>query len=482
MRRRMVMVNAVVSAVVVGGALVGGVARADVDPGPTRVSGPSPFRPGCTGESGPGTLHPNAEVQPDLAVDPRDPRHLVGTFQADRFSDVASQGLLGVTSFDGGHSWSRAALPFSVCAGGEFTRATDSSAAISPDGTAYLAGLSLNGGIFSPGGEAAVLVARSGDGGRTWAKPTTLIREATPAFNDFPLITADPNNSRYVYVAWVRIALLAGDHFEGPTYLARSTDGGRTWQPPRSIYDPGVDNQTIANKILVLPDGTLVNCFSTFHQDPVTGQTSVNMSVIRSTDMGVTWSEPTKVSDIRSVGATDPDTGTPTRDGATIPHFAVGARGYLYAAWQDSRFTAGARDAIALSRSTDGGLTWSDPVPVNHDLSVAAFSPALAAGADGTVGVTYYDFRSNTPDPTTLPTDYWLATSRNATSWSDRHVAGPFDLATAPRADRPVAGSRYLGDHHGLVAAGPFFIPLFPATTGNPTNPTDIFTALLAAG
>ncbi|MDT5038150.1 MAG: hypothetical protein QOE03_3335, partial [Micromonosporaceae bacterium] len=192
--------------------------------------------------------------------------------------------------------------------------------------------------------------------------------------------------------------------------------------------------------------------------------------------------EPTKVSDIRSVGATDPDTGTPTRDGATIPHFAVGARGYLYAAWQDSRFTAGARDAIALSRSTDGGLTWSDPVPVNHDLSVPAFSPALAAGTDGTVGVTYYDFRSNTPDPTTLPTDYWLATSRNATSWSDRHVAGPFDLATAPRADRPVAGSRYLGDHHGLVAAGPFFIPLFPATTGNPTNPTDIFTAHLAAG
>ena len=461
--------------------MVGGVAGAEGGGGVSRVSGPSPFPPGCNGETGPGTLYPNGEVQPELAVDPRNPRHLVGTYQEDRFSDVASQAVLGVTSFDGGRSWSRGAPAFSQCAGGDFKRATDSSTAISPDGTAYLAALSLNGGIFAPGSEAAVLVARSGDGGRTWAKPTTLIREGPPAFNDFPLITADPVDSRYVYVAWVRIGLLGETDFEGPTYLARSTDGGRTWEPARKIYDPGVDNQTIANKILVLPDGTLVNAFSTFHQDPVTGQTSIDAGVIRSTDRGTTWSAPAKVAQLLSVGATDPDAGTPVRDGASIPHFAVDGRGILYAAWQDARFTGGQRDGIAFSRSVDGGQIWTDPVPVNRDLSVQAFSPGLAVTSDGTVGVTYYDLRDNTPDPATLPTDYWLATSRNGTTWSERRVAGPFDLATAPRADRPVP-SLYLGDHHGLVAAGPFFVPLFPMTNnGNPSNPTDIFTATLPA-
>jgi hypothetical protein len=46
-----------------------------------------------------------------------------------------------------------------------------------------------------------------------------------------------------------------------------------------------------------------------------------------------------------------------------------------------------------------------------------------------------------------------------------------------------VPGSLYLGDRHGLVAAGPAFIPFFPVpTNGKPNNLTDIFTAVLPAG
>ena len=37
-----------------------------------------------------------------------------------------------------------------------------------------------------------------------------------------------------------------------------------------------------------------------------------------------------------------------------------------------------------------------------------AFTPSVDVAADGTVAVTYYDFRNNTPTPATLPTDYFV--------------------------------------------------------------------------
>jgi hypothetical protein len=73
----------------------------------------------------------------------------------------------------------------------------------------------------------------------------------------------------------------------------------------------------------------------------------------------------------------------------------------LWVAWQDARFSGGLRDAIALSRSDDAGLTWSVPVAVNRDPAVPAFTPVLHVHSDGRLAITHYDLRSNTPDTTT---------------------------------------------------------------------------------
>jgi Neuraminidase (sialidase) len=58
--------------------------------------------------------------------------------------------------------------------------------------------------------------------------------------------------------------------------------------------------------------------------------------------------------------------------------------------WEDSRFS-GTHNDIALSKSTDGGLTWSAPQKVNQTPSpVEAFTPMVDVLPDGTVAVTYY--------------------------------------------------------------------------------------------
>jgi hypothetical protein len=473
---------AILTGVALSAVVLGATASAADDDRPIRVSGPTPFAPGCGGTSS-ATLYTNAEVQPHIAVNPRNPRHLVGVYQQDRWSDVASRGLVTQASFDGGQTRFSARPQVSTCAGGttanggDFERVTDSWASIAPDGTAYMASLSLTGGILAPGSQHGVLVSRSANGGKTWGEPTTLVREDGRAFNDLPSITADPTDARYVYAVWDRLALVdGGPHFVGPTYLSRSTDNGRTWEPPRPIFDPGLDRQTLANQIAVLPDGTLVNVFLHYKEDVDAGTATTEAAVIRSTDKGRTWSPPVKVGDMLAVGARDPQTQTPIRDGALIPHIAVGSGGAVYVAWQDARFTGGERDGVVLSRSTDGGRTWSDAVRVNADPTVQAFSPALATAPDGKVGVTYYDLRSNTADPATLPTDYRLASSADGgRTWAETRVSGPFDLATAPRVG--AASSMYLGDFHGLVAAGPHFVPLFPMAGGDPNNRSDIFAA-----
>jgi len=52
-------------------------------------------------------------------------------------------------------------------------------------------------------------------------------------------------------------------------------------------------------------------------------------------------------------------------------------------------------------QSTDGGLTWTTPVPVNDDISGSIadhFQPAVAAGSGGAVAVGFYDRRAACPN------------------------------------------------------------------------------------
>jgi len=97
------------------------------------------------------------------------------------------------------------------------------------------------------------------------------------------------------------------------------------------------------------------------------------------------------------------------------PAFAMDSRNEnLYAVWEDARFSNFQYNDIAFSMSADGGFTWSTPIRVNQTplnippVNRQTFLPSVAVMGDGTIGVSYYDFRFNDPNPG-LPTDYWMA-------------------------------------------------------------------------
>jgi hypothetical protein len=442
------------------------------------VSGTAPFAAGCDGAPAFGTLYINAEVEPMVALNPRNANNVVGVWQQDRWSTGGARGLLTGVSLDGGRTWTQHMAAFSRCSGGsaanggDYSRASDPWVTFAPDGTVYQSSLSFNGAVLTAGSSSAILVSRSTDGGSTWSNPITVISDGPSFFNDKDSITADSTDSRLVYALWDRL----DNASRGPTYFSRTTDGGTTWEVARSIYDPGANSQTINNQVVVLPDGTLIDFFTRLDTPPNAPATAT-LAIIRSPDKGVTWSAPIVISPVQAVGTFDPETHAQIRDGVTLGSIAAGPHGELAAVWQDSRFSGGMRDGVAFSRSLDGGLTWTMAVRVNAAANVPAFVPAVAIRADGTYGVSYYDFRNNTADPSTLLTDYWLARSTDGITWVESHITGPFDLAVAPN-----SGGLFLGDYQALTSIGTVFLPFYAQTnTGNIANRTDVFSTLASS-
>jgi hypothetical protein len=439
---------------------------------PVRVSGDTPFAANCTGGALGGTEYRNAEVEPYAAVNPTNAANIVAVWQQDRWSTGLANGLVGAVTLDGGATWSSTMAPFTRCGGGtaanggDYERATDPWVTFAPNGNAFQMALAAQGASFAPGSVSAMLVSRSTDSGQSWSNPSTLIRDGAGFFNDKNTITADPTDPNYVYAIWDRLAASGG----GPSFFARTTDGGNTWEAARSIYDPGMSSQTIGNVIVVLPNGMLINLFTQLTEG-AGGQITATLNILRSRDKGGSWSAPIKVADLLSVGARDPETGTPVRDGAGLGQIAVAPNGDLFVVWQDARFSNGARDGIALSRSIDGGSTWSAPVQINSAPAAQAFTPNVHVRANGTIGVTYYDFRSNTADPATLPTELIFARSTDYVTWQENRLTAPFEMLTAP-----FSRGLFIGDYHALTSANNVFIPVYVRTnSGDPTNRTDVF-------
>ena len=77
--------------------------------GPLRLaSSPSPFANCTIGASGAPNevLYVNAEVEPWVAVNPTNPKNIIGVFQQDRWSNGGAHGLVTSVTHNGGKTWS----------------------------------------------------------------------------------------------------------------------------------------------------------------------------------------------------------------------------------------------------------------------------------------------------------------------------------------------------------------------------------------
>lgn len=192
------------------------------------------------------------------------------------------------------------------------------------------------------------------------------------------------------------------------TACAASADGGRTFGPgvPVGLAEPGTGRVTPTCAFQGVPvagsDGTLYQ-----------PRTHCGAAVDRSIDNGLTWERHTVVDDPAAVS---PDT----------PDMAVTPEGTLYFFWTGNDWLP------RLSRSVDGGRTWSAPMTVAAEAGLrSTLFPVVAAGSDDRIGLAFYGtsddpqgWDGNPGDaPDSVRWDLYAATSTDA--------AGPAPTFTA---------------------------------------------------
>ncbi|MDH6145788.1 hypothetical protein P3T35_007849 [Kitasatospora sp. GP30] len=475
-------------ALALAAAVTGTPAGATTSPWPlTLISPGDPYAACDLSGDGSGTNYPAAEAEPYAAADPRDPKHVIGIYQQDRWSNGGARGLSSSYSTDGVH-FTQTALPFTHCAPGglPYQRASDGWVSFGPDGTAYSSALVFDATDATNG----VAGATSYDGGRSWQHVSNLIQDTDPAVvDDKNSVTADPVHAGTAYQVWDRIDQTATT-YDGPSYISITRDHGRTWSPARPFVDTSVVpySQTIGNVIVAdAHTGTLYDFFQWITATDATGNTTkeTHFAFVRSTDQGRSWSKPVPVVADTAVNEVDPNAPTDPnkalRAGAGLPSVAIDPQtGELYLTYEGSDFSGGQYDSIELVHSTDGGADWSTPVRINQAPNAPAFTPSITVDQHGTVAISYYDLRYLTPgDTTTLPGAAWLLSfprgRQNAAV--ERQISPVFDWLQAPN-----AGGHFLGDYEGLITDGSRLRPILVTANTDPNNSTDVYTGLFNPG
>lgn len=453
----------------------GGAAAEFMASEPVTVSEPTPF--GDCGVIPDKPESKGSETEPWIVVNPTNPDNMVAAWiQGPAVGHVAS------ATFDGGATWESAVIPgISECSDGDYERASDPWLAFAANGDLYTVALSLDLGESQ---RSAIQVSKSVDGGRTWGAPISIADEVG---EDKPSITADPEDPCLVFVGWTRFMEVRGND---ALLLSRTTDCGETWTEPEVLHSDRFSPHGF--QLVVLPDGTALAFFKTL----IRGE----LYVKRSTDRGETWPDARTLITAtgRSPKPVTPDGAVAIRSSQDLFDVAVDRKtGYLTAVWEDLFGGAPLSSPmqVAFSSSSDGGLTWSDPIrvdrtPTNTPFPLEqAFTPSVEISDDGTIGVTYYNFENDMPDQPPSWSDRWfvhchpeLADCNDPSNWSDalRLTPDSFDYLKAPFTDLTLNQGLFLGDYVGLTSFGSDFFALFSVTTGD--DPADVIFVPIRAG
>lgn len=339
---------------------------------------------------------------PQIAVNPNNANQIVAVAETD-WAAITAQCEEPVAIFysaDGGTTWQAACAPgvgaytalglksagcFEILFGGYPVVAWDDANRV------FLSHSWVCSGRFSGGG--AVVTARSTDGGATWAAHSIVADGLDPMFGWGPFESrsaylvdnnpASPFHGRH-YTCW---------DTDGNEKAAWSTDGGATWTAVDLPASPlgGTDS---ACELAVEDDGTAHLVFAS----------STNATIYtRSTDGGASWSAAVVARSFNlGSGARCPVAQNQRCIRAfgpiAVDNSGGACDGHLYVAFTD--YAAGGtvdQSDVFITKSVNGGATWSSPVKVNDDgqPNRVQFHPSLEVDAsNGHVVVAWHDARN----------------------------------------------------------------------------------------
>jgi hypothetical protein len=283
--------------------------------------------------------------EPQVGYDRNGVAYIASTYVEERYNLTA---FIGFQRSDDGVHWSNPRVALNVTD----TYAANTAFAVDTNaGSPYLNNLYVSAVVVGPAGvqsENRVVVSHSSDEGKTWKKAAVAPVQTSPDVDNYTSMTVGRDGT--VYLTWMYCN--SGPHFceddEAFMVFSKSTDGGKTWSKPRLMTTVVLDHQVLPNT---------------------------------------------------SVGVTNyPAIGVDNSGGPNA--------GTIYVSMYN---WTGTFMQVQVVRSTDGGTTWSKPVPVaparyTHD----QFFPWLSVSSAGLVGVSWLDRRN---DPANIDYQAYAAIS-----------------------------------------------------------------------
>lgn len=283
------------------------------------------------------------------------------------------------TTTDGGATWLEQPFPRP---NPDLPEDIDPSVFFRPDGRVYIIWTSSS--DFNHGG---LFLSWSDDGGLTW-RPSVTVTPPEGQFDDKPWLAFDTTGGPYngtIYAFWT--------HF-GDIQIssARSIDGGLTWSAPVFVSNGSYAMNNDGAQPVVLPNGTILVVFL---HDANPGSTGT-LVLARSTNGGLTFEPNQPLFTIQQPPFMLPGEVWRLYTYHSLAYDPV--RGWLTVIFPDYRDASTEGINILLSRSTDGGATWSAPSRLNDDppnLVRDQWFPVLAAAPDGRLTAVWLDRRDD---------------------------------------------------------------------------------------
>jgi len=366
-------------------------------------------------------------IEPQLAVNSKDPKQLLATAMAVEPSTVDDSNCAAFASFDGGRTWARHTFAVPSCA--------DPWVALREDGTALFAGLQMARGN-------AMQLAYSSDSGRTWGDVLLDLGRG----HDHPTMTIDTTAGPFagsIYLVSNGSWRDGSGRASGSIFVVRSADGGRTFSPPVHLVPSNLNFNVLTPG--VLSDGTLVVPYTDFQSNisdfrSRAGELERKRTwVVMSTDGGRTFSRPSFVSEACGLGF-----GALAVD---LSHQTT--RDRLY-------FVCNTRDltGVQVHSSEARGEKWSQPVRADSAGGDVVFRrpPAVSVNRDGVVGVTWTERRTESDR---LCQHHYFSASRDG----GKTFLPQVRLSEAPSCPDTARNGRVAarwpegGDYSGLAAA-----------------------------
>jgi hypothetical protein len=313
--------------------------------------------------------------------------------------------------------------------------------------------------------------AAGGEAGKAaWMPPVIATKQSSAVFQDKEALWADnAASSTFFGNVYVCNVAFRGSGGAEPVVFARSTDGGDTWSQSQisQAANRGGAGRSGGRQGCTIRTDSLGTVY-VFWAGSLNRQSVQYMT--RSFDGGVSFERPQAVATVNEVGQLDPvqrrftmDGVAGGRSGSSFPTVDIangaptgaGASNKIVLAWPDAEDGLD-NEKVLVQSSTDGGVTWSDPVSA----SVTGDRPdyaAIAISPDGDdvylVYTNHLDvWRSTTADPRRMQGVVRHGTGA-LTGWTDLHRGAIGDNRGSSANSLT---SEFLGDYNYAVATNDF--------------------------